>query len=84
MGPWMRLINNQGGGQQDFSEAEFTTGGRVTGGYSTYNYHNNGTRNAFNNSNGGTQNFSKAKFNTGARIDWMLNSLLLINYLINY
>lgn len=64
----MDAFNNQGT-EQDFNEAEFTTGGQITGGYSTYNYHNNGTRNAFNNnSSGGKQNFAKAKFSTGARI----------------
>jgi len=58
---------NNKGGQQDFSEAEFKTGAKVTkGGYTTHR--NNGTKNAFNNSKGGTQKFGKAKFDTGANI----------------
>ncbi|KAK2383729.1 hypothetical protein P8452_38784 [Trifolium repens] len=60
-------FNNKGGGKQDFDEAKFKTGAKVTnGGYT--NLLNNGTKNAFNNSNGGTQKFGKAKFDTGARI----------------
>jgi len=60
-------FNNQGGGTQDFDEADFKTGAQVTnGGYTSLL--NNGTKNAFNNNGGGTQKFGKAKFNTGARI----------------
>ncbi|KAL5054695.1 hypothetical protein RYX36_035377 [Vicia faba] len=54
-------------GTQEYDEAQFSTGAKITnGGYTTHR--NNGTKNAFNNSFGGTQKFGKAKFDTGARI----------------
>ncbi|KAJ1394913.1 hypothetical protein SESBI_33854 [Sesbania bispinosa] len=62
-------FNNKDYGQQDFTEAEFSTGAQVTakGGYIP-SHRNNGTKDAFNNSSGGTQTFRKAKFTTGARV----------------